>query len=399
MPIFKGWLLKTPVKTDMELPFTIAQPFMSRLGAAVLATVCAWLAATIGIAHGAEPKPESVAVANAIRSVVVILDWDQVLKQGQIGSGILVQRDRVMTQCRIIWKVRHLGVKQRGTRARARLAHEDRTHDLCELEILAPGHFDPPPQQLRSVQEIAVGEPLYVFRAALDETVFIKGSVSGVRTHGKDTTIHISSRLTPAYGGGPWFDSSGALVGITIFRARGDEDASFAYPAEYIFDAKQKAAHQTGQSIPPQSGATGKVTSSPVPETKVEQNQEQKVAGVVLEREGQLALNDVQATEARRRYLAQILAASMNHLIYPKEVLEAGWSGTSTIRFWLEPGGYLRECVVENSSGYAALDVTALLAVRRAIAETVLPGLVRDRGFRGVVLIRNVEPREPPRSE
>ena len=367
---------------------------MSRVGAALLATLCAWLADTVGMAHAAAPAPESAAVANAIRSLVVVLDWDQVRKQGQIGSGILVQRNRVVTQCQIVRKVRHLGVTQRGMRTQARLVHEDLSRDLCELEILPPGNFDPPPYQVRSVREIAIGEPLYVFRAAMDEAVFIKGDVSAVRTQGKDKTIHISSRLTPAYGGGPWFDSAGALVGITVFR----ESASFAYPAETIFGAKQTPAHQARQSISPQSGAPEKAASAPVAETKVERNLEQRVARAELEGRGQPASRDAPGPEVNRTYLAQILEASMDRLVYPKEVLETGWSGTSTIRFWLEPGGQLRESFVETSSGYAALDVAALVAVRKAIKATVRPDLITERGFRGVVVIRHLEPRKPPRS-
>jgi TonB family protein len=345
-------------------------------------------------ACAAEPAPEAAAFANAIRSVVVVLDWDQVFKQGQIGSGTLVQRNRVITQCQIVRKVRHLGVTQHGMRTQARLVREDRSRDLCELEILPPGHFDPPPYRVRPVQEIAIGESLYVFRAAMDEAVFIKGEVSAVRTHGKDKTIHISSRLTPAYGGGPWFDGAGALVGITVFR----ESASFAYPAETIFGAKQTPAHQARQSISPQSGAPEKVASAPVGATKVERNLEQRVARAEPEGRGQPASKDAPALEANRTYLAQILEASMDRLVYPKEVLETGWSGTSTIRFSLESGGQLRESFVETSSGYAALDVAALVAVRKAIKATVLPDRIRERGFRGVVVIRHLEPRKPPRS-
>ena len=91
-------------------------------------------------------------------------------------------------------------------------------------------------------------------------------------------------------------------------------------------------------------------------------------------------------------YLSQIVEASMNRLVYAKEVRQGGWSGTATIRFWLEPGGQLRESFVESSSGYAALDVAALVAVRKAIAETVIPDSVREHGFRGVVAVRHVEP-------
>jgi TonB family protein len=372
---------------------------MRWIGAALLATVCA------GLAYAAEPAPEVAAFANAVRSVVVVLDWDQVLKQGQIGSGTLVQHNRVITQCQIVRKVRHLGVKLGGMRAQARLAHEDGNRDLCELEILPPGHFDPPRYQVRSVQEIGVGEPIYAFRSVLDEAgVFIRGTVSAVRTHGKDKTIHMSNRLTPAYGGGPWFDSSGALVGITIFRARRDEDASFAYPAEYVFDpkylldSKQTPARQAGQSISPPSRAIEKPAPVPTLETKGEQNPEEKVARAEPEQRGRSASKDVRGTEANRAYLAQIVEASIDRVIYPKEVLEAGWSGTSTIRFSLESGGHLRESFVETTSGYASLDVAALLAVRKAINETVVPDSIKERGFRGVVVIRHLAPRKPPQS-
>src|SRR6185436_13100857 len=95
-----------------EFSFAVARPLLRRIGAALIVTACAWLANALEVACAAEPAPEAAAFANAIRSVVVVLDWDQVFKQGQIGSGTLVQRNRVITQCRIVGKVRHLGVKQ-----------------------------------------------------------------------------------------------------------------------------------------------------------------------------------------------------------------------------------------------------------------------------------------------
>ena len=78
----------------------------------------------------------------------------------------------------IVRKIRNLGVKQGGMRARARLVREDPSRDLCELQILSPGRLDPPSYRVRFVGEIAVGEPIYAFTALPDEIgVPIKGNI------------------------------------------------------------------------------------------------------------------------------------------------------------------------------------------------------------------------------
>jgi TonB family protein len=354
-----------------------------------LAVLCTLLANSAEQAHAAATAPESVLLAETLRSVVVILDWDMVQRQGRIGSGIVVRRDRVTTQCQIIRKVTKLGVKQGGMRARARLVREDPSRDLCELEILPPGRLDPPSYRVRSIREIAVGEAIYAFPALPDEIgVPIKGNISAIRSHGKDKIIHVSKRLASSYAGGPWFDQSGALVGITMVKGRRDNDASYIYPAEYAVDA----AHPPGAVALPQSGAIERPTAVVPRSTRVERGLGQSVARTEPGAQASRPSSIGQGAEANRTYLAQIVEASMNRLVYAKEVRQGGWSGTATIRFWLEPGGQLRESFVESSSGYAALDVAALVAVRKAIAETVMPDSVREHGFRGVVAVRHVEP-------
>ena len=47
----------------------------------------------------------------------------------------------------------------------------------------------------------------------------------------------------------------------------------------------------------------------------------------------------------------------------------------------------MRQSYVETSSGYAGLDVTALLAVRKAIGDVPMPDQVREKGLKGTVSI------------
>ena len=347
-------------------------------------------------APGTATAPESAILADTLRSVVVILDWDMVQRQGRIGSGIVVSRGRVTTQCQIIRKVAHLGVKQGGMRARARLVREDPSRDVCELEILPPGRLDPPSYRVRSVAEIAVGEPIYAFPALPDEIgVPIKGNISGLRSHGKDTVIRVSKRVAHSYAGGPWFDKSGALVGITMFQGRDDGDASFVYPAEYVVDVARRPATVAAQ----QNSAIEKPTTPAPHSTKVERGLGQSTPRAEPKAPASRPSAPREGAEANRVYLSQIVEASMNRLVYAKEVREGGWSGTATIRFWLEPGGQLRESFVESSSGYASLDVAALVAVRKAIAEIAIPDFVREHGFRGVVAVRHIEPTAAAQSQ
>ena len=88
-----------------------------------------------------------------------------------------------------------------------------------------------------------------------------------------------------------------------------------------------------------------------------------------------------------KEYLEDVVRASTKHVVYPDSARTAHWTGTTSIWFRLNSGGELGESFVDTSSGYATLDVAALLAVRKAITDLPPPQLIKDRGMMATVAV------------
>lgn len=91
-------------------------------------------------------------------------------------------------------------------------------------------------------------------------------------------------------------------------------------------------------------------------------------------------------------YLNRLAEAARGDLKYPEEAKAQGWGGTTSIRFELDPGGELGDSYVDVSSGYATLDVAALLAVRKAVSALSAPEVVKSNGLKGTVSITFTPP-------
>ncbi len=311
---------------------------------ATVSLTSAAVAANRGSATWTGPTGNVVALIDAERP-------DEVL-----GSGVMFPGGKVLTRCSAIEQADRLEVWQRANSSVANLTYEDRKRDLCELEVTRPERFRPVALKLRAVQDVVDGEPIYAVGAADGGAKIVSGHVVKVQNENTDHVILISARLAASYSGGALFDESGALLGILHHRDRSTRKLSYAHPAQYALlrkPGKDQAAAGPVKNSQPQAGA-----SAPGSEKN--------------------------STED---YLLRLAEASRTGVKYPEEARSQGWSGTTTIRFDIEAGGELRESFVDVSSGYAALDVTALIAVRKAISELPMPEQTKKKGLKGTVSI------------
>jgi TonB family protein len=187
------------------------------------------------------------------------------------------------------------------------------------------------------------------------ESRLSKGNVVKVQGDKGDMAILISARLVAGYSGGALFDSSGALLGIVTYRDRSTRKLSYAYPAQYILE-RETAISSPGGTVFGTSECAEPRLGCPRP-------------------------------DCDRRLSESAGGSSRASVKYPEEARTQRWSGTASIHFDVDPGGDLRQSYVETSSGYAGLDVTALLAVRKAIGDVPMPDQVREKGLKGTVSI------------
>jgi serine protease Do len=340
------------------------------------------------------PAPDSSQIfATAARNVAVVVNWDKrdakgnLVSAGHLGSALLLDRDRAITHCNVIANVRNLGIKQGRRQSEARLIDKDRRGGLCELHIDHPVHFNPSPITVRAVDDVQVGERVYSVGAPLGREVkLIPARVSGIRGTGEGRRIRISSGLVSGYSGGGLFDRNGWLIGILIRQPKAATDSSLAYPAEYFMQAADADAGQTG-------AVDSAYQSAPPLRARTENAPQARAAAVDTSRTPRT--DDSAYKHAVKEYLDSIVRASTRHAAYPEDAREAGWTGTSSILFRLNTDGRPAESFVEASSGYAALDVTALLAVRKALRERPPPPVIKEKGMMATVAITFALPENP----
>ena len=142
------------------------------------------------------------------------------------GTGFAVGRDRVVTNHHVVEMVIgprgevsngvRVGVQTRdGSWAQdVRLLDYDVERDLALLHVDLPG--DTPPVRLAQDESIEVGEPVISIGSpyGLDHTV-TDGIVSARRMLEGSRWLQVSSPISPGNSGGPIFDGSGAVVGVS----------------------------------------------------------------------------------------------------------------------------------------------------------------------------------------
>jgi TonB family protein len=310
------------------------------------------IAGESGWAAKKKPRAWSGPIANVVEVS------DAAIADVVLGSGVMFPGGKVLTDCRAFADGDDLEVRQGASRSSARLAYADRKRDLCELKVARPERFRPAPLRTRGTKDLDPGETVYAVGGSQADGAVVKGRVVKVTVVDEDEVVLISPRLGAVFSGGALFDRSGALIGILSYREGSGEKLTLAYPARAIL--LRQAGEGQGMPAPADEAAADmpNTPSEPAPFRSVAED-----------------------------YLNRLAEASRTRLKYPEEARSQGWKGTTSIRFELDPGGELRQSFVDASSGYAGLDVSALLAVRKAIEELPIPDAVKEKGLKGTVAI------------
>lgn len=167
-----------------------------------------------------------------------------------LGSGVVVDADRVATNCHVTRDARQIAVLQGGLRLPAQAQRIDAYHDLCLLHVR--GIDRARAVVLAPDARLAIGQPV----TAVGHTAgALRGSVGEVLAlHRMDgaRVIQSSNYFNSGASGGALFDAESRLVGILSFRLRGGTAHYFTVPAEWL--ARQLGDAEGEQAIGPRSG-------------------------------------------------------------------------------------------------------------------------------------------------
>ena len=185
--------------------------------------------------------------AEVAGSVVVVVAVDGAKPVAQ-GSGVVVSRNEVATNCHIVSGSKKIAVIQAGDahgretyRMTATLAARNDERDLCLLYVEElSGPPGATPVSLGGARDVSVGEEVYAIGAPRGlELSLSRGIVSQLRgAYGKRSAplIQTDAAVSPGSSGGGLFNENGELIGITSFKYAGDasEGLSFAVPVEWV---------------------------------------------------------------------------------------------------------------------------------------------------------------------
>lgn len=159
--------------------------------------------------------------------------------KGQLffGSGVVIQKGWVATNCHVVRSGGSYGVF-RGDQG-FRVTHQkiDELHDICLLEVPELGQK---PVRLAAPESLRTGEPLaYLGYPRALGLSYAEGTLLGVRRPGDLSLIETTAFFTLGGSGGGLFDREGRLVGLATFISRGHAGGYFAVGSDLILKAQR----------------------------------------------------------------------------------------------------------------------------------------------------------------
>jgi hypothetical protein len=217
--------------------------------------------------------------ATLIKLSTSVLKVEVIRVQGgySLGSGVVVDADRVVTNCHVTRDARQIAVLQGGVRLPAQSQRVDAYHDLCLLRVR--GIEGSRAVEFARGDRLAIGQPLTAVghtAGALQSSV---GEVLALHRLDGGRVIQSSNYFNSGASGGGLFDRDLRLVGILTFRLRNGRAHYFAMPAEWLAD--QLRSSQPEQSVGPRTADELAFWEKPL------ETQPLFLRAAVLENEGQ----------------------------------------------------------------------------------------------------------------
>jgi len=178
-----------------------------------------------------ELKPSEVFATDA-PSIVVVNSFDKNGKAIALGSGVVISKDTVVSNCHVVEKAATASVLYRHQHFPAKLLYADVPHDLCAFTVQG---LDALPVRLGSTSQVNVGDTAYAIGAPEGlELTLSGGLISSLRHIPGGVVLQMTTPISPGSSGGGLFDSQGRLIGITSYYMGNGEQLNFALPVEWI---------------------------------------------------------------------------------------------------------------------------------------------------------------------
>ena len=195
------------------------------------------LLASFSVLAAAEiPKQAS---PSASRSMVSVSVADARGKPGSEGSGVVVEKDRVVTSCSLVQKAKNIEVARSGMAFKAVLQYALPDRDLCQLSV---PHLDADLAIPGAASKVWTGQRLYLMGAPKGrEPVLTAAVISNLKPYAGSQYMQVTASISAVFNGGGLFDDNGRLIGILSLHFIEGENLTFALPVEWIGELEKQA--------------------------------------------------------------------------------------------------------------------------------------------------------------
>jgi hypothetical protein len=150
-----------------------------------------------------------------------------------VGSGVVVAKDEIVTNCHVIANSNSIGVINSGASYKVTAIKPDWHHDVCILKVdglNAPVASISPSKNLKYQQPVfATGFPDF---SPVPSSTF--GYVKALYPMDDSVIVRASSTFRLGDSGGGLFDDSGNLVGIMTLKSPGHNAYYYFMPVEWV---------------------------------------------------------------------------------------------------------------------------------------------------------------------
>ena len=175
---------------------------------------------------------------NLNRHIVKVHAANQAGNHG-VGSGVVIAKDHVVTNCHVIANANGIHVTKYGTSYPPQELIADWYHDIC---ILSFKYLDLDPVQLGSSDDVDYATDVVAksYGGNATRPVTSVGKVRDIFDLNGKKIIQSSTWFSLGASGGGLFDNEGRLLGITTFKTPGHGALYYSIPVEVVKDLLEK---------------------------------------------------------------------------------------------------------------------------------------------------------------
>ncbi len=162
-----------------------------------------------------------------------------------LGSGVVIAKDQVITNCHVVEDSRNIKVLFHGTALSASAIKPDWYHDLCMLTV---ENLEAPIAKMGVSKHLNYDTPILTvgYPDKTSQPISTFGKVKGLFPMDDSFIIRATSTFKLGASGGGLFDEAGHLVGIITLKSRGGEIHYFYMPVEWVEALMHKPAQELG---------------------------------------------------------------------------------------------------------------------------------------------------------